>query len=399
MKERRAAHVRPLPPSGDRYTPRQIRATGPRPSVLRRYGPSRDGNRFAVPLGLGGIIIAVALGAVLIVVGGNLLIAVTGQLARAFDDAMSHISSSAPATPAPSGVAVDTPVLDAPPNGGYTNVATVALSGSVPADAVGQSDYFVRIYSVDSQGHRNKVDQLPVGATSRFTSQAVTLQEGPNQFGATLVTPSDEGQLSPIVTYTLDTKPPALSIASPPDGYSTAASSVVVSGKTDPGVTVTVRNRQATGSNPSSKVVGSNGTFSLTANLVAGNNTILVTATDQAGNVANDSLTVKRSYGSLAAHLAVSPATFKGAATTTIKLTARANSVNGGPMAGASAVFTVSVPGIAAIVSPVLTTDQTGTATWKVTISGASAGVGAATVLVTTSDGSQVTATAKITTT
>jgi hypothetical protein len=55
--------------------------------------------------------------------------------------------------------------------------------------------------------------------------------------------------------------------------------------------------------------------------------------------------------------------------------------------------------GLGPIVSPELTTDQTGTATWKVTISGATPGVGAASVLVTSSTGDQVPATARIVTT
>jgi hypothetical protein len=57
------------------------------------------------------------------------------------------------------------------------------------------------------------------------------------------------------------------------------------------------------------------------------------------------------------------------------------------------------VQGLGPIVSPEITTDATGTATWQVAVSGATAGIGQASVLVTSPDGDQVTATATITTT
>jgi hypothetical protein len=348
---------------------------------------------------MGVVAVFLVLGVAMLVVGGNVLVSVVGQLAHAFDNAISQVSSMPPATMAPSGVALDTPVLDAPDNGGYTNSPTISLSGSVPGGATGKSGYKVRVYVIASDGTRSQVAEVEVGATTHFSTAAVNLVEGSNTFVAALVTPSSEGQPSPEVVYILDTAPPKLSISSPADGSSQTGSSVVVSGKTDAGSTVTVRNRQAPGGGLSSKVVGQDGRFALTVGLVAGSNSIQVTATDQAGNVTTDQMTVKRSYGKLAAHLLVQPAKFGGAGPTTIKLTVHATSANGGPLAGAKAVFTVTAVGLGPIVSPELTTDQTGTVTWRVTISGATAGLGAATVLVTTSDGDQVSAMTRVTTT
>jgi hypothetical protein len=56
----------------------------------------------------------------------------------------------------------------------------------------------------------------------------------------------------------------------------------------------------------------------------------------------------------------------------------------------------VTVAGLGPIVSPELTTDETGTANWQVTISGSQPGIGAATVMVTSSEGDQVSATIKL---
>ncbi len=399
MRERRAAHVRPLPPSGDRLRSHQIKASAPARDLVRRYRPVRTNKGVPPPLGLGVIGVFLVLGIAMVIVGGNVLVSVVGQVAHAFDSAISQVSSMPPATAAPSGVALDTPVLDTPDNGGYTNQATIALSGSVPATVVGETGYQVKIYAIAADGTKTQVAEVTVGDTAHFTTPAISLVEGSNTFAAALVTPSSEGQPSPVVVYILDTVPPSLTVASPADGSTQPGSSVVVSGKTDPGSTVTIRNKQAPGGELSSKVVGADGQFAITVNLVAGSNPIEVIATDQAGNVTTDDLTVKRAFGQLAAHLSVSPARFGAIGPTTIKLTVHSTSTNGGPLAGANVVFTVGVYGLAQIVSPTLTTDQTGTATWKVTISGATPGPGTATVVVSTSDGSQALATTNLTTT
>jgi hypothetical protein len=399
MRDRRAAHVRPLPPSGERMRSHQIKASAPPSELIRRYRPTRTNKGAPAPLGLAVLAVFLVLGVAMLVVGGNILVNVASQLAHAFDNAVSQVSSQPPATMAPSGAALNTPVLDAPPGDGYTNQATISLSGSVPGAVVGQANYSVRVYSVAADKSRKQVAEVAVGSTTHFSTAAIALVEGPNTFIASLVTPTSEGQPSPEVVYILDTKPPVLSISSPADGSTQSASSVVVSGKTDPGVTVTVRNKQSPGGGLSSKVVGSDGRFAITIGVVAGSNSIQITATDQAGNVTTDQMTIKRSFGQLAAHLAAAPAIFRAKGPTSLKLTAHATSSNGGPLAGASVVFTVTVAGLGPIVSPELTTDQTGTATWKVTITAASPGIGAATALVTTSVGDQVSATVKLTTT
>ncbi len=390
MRERRAAHVRPLPPSNERLRSHQIRASSPSFDRVRRYRPIRTNSGVPAPIGLGVVAIFLVLGIVMLVVGGNILVSVAGQLGRAFDNAISRVSSLPPATIAPSGVALDTPVLDTPDNDGYTNQPEVALSGSVPGAAVGASGYTVRVYAVASDGKRSQVAEVQVGATTRFTTAAVALVEGPNTFVASLVTPGSEGQPSPEVVYILDTKLPTLSVASQPDNNSQTGGSVVITGTTDPGVTVTVLNRRAPGSGgQSSEIVGPDGRFALTVGVVAGSNPILVTAQDQAGNVSTGTVTVNRSLGKLAATLSVKPSRFRGKGPTTLTLTVHATSVNGGPLAGASVTFQVNAPGLGPL-QGTSTTNQSGVATWNVTISGATAGVGSATAYITTSNGDPI---------
>ena len=341
----------------------------------------------------------VLLGVATLVVGGNILVSVVGQLAGAFDGALAQISSAAPATPAPSGATLDTPTLNAPENEGYTNQPIAAISGSVPGAITGKDGYKIRVYAMGQNGSRRQVAEVAVGATTKFTTGAVDLVEGQNSFAASIISPSGEGQPSPVVVYTLDTKSPPLNVTSPADGSRQSTTTVAISGRTDPGATVMVRNRNATGGGPGSKTAGDDGRFSITVALVAGTNAIDLTATDRAGNSTTAQLTLKRDYGQLAAHLSVSPVKFGTGSPATLKLSIHATSEDGSPLVGATVVYTVTVQGLGPIVSPELTTNSLGVAEWQVTISGAAPGIGTAGVLITTPEGDQVVATTRLTTT
>lgn len=366
---------------------------------MRRYRPVRTGPRVNGPAATVIVAACVMLGLLTLTVGTGLAANVVGGIAGAFENAMSRLTSQAPATAPPSGVALSTPVLDPPTGNGYTNQPTTTLFGSIPSQAAGQTGYTIHVYRLVANGPQQQVAVVPVGATTRFSTPPVTLLEGPNDFVATLVTPAGEGQQSPKVTFTLDTVPPKIVVTSPGSGYTVNASSVSVSGTCDAGSTIAVRNEQAPGGGYAQAVVGPDGKFKLTVAVVAGSNALDLTATDLAGNTSSTSLTVKRSYGQLAAHVAVSPSKFAASAQTTLKVTLRATSFSGAPLANATATFTVTIQGLGPIVSPELTTDATGTATWQVAVSGAEPGNGQVSVLVTSPAGDQVTGTAAITTT
>jgi hypothetical protein len=322
-----------------------------------------------------------------------------GQIAGAFNGAVTRLSSQGPGTAPPSGAALDTPVLDVPSNDGYTKQVSMPIVGSVPGATVSKTGYTVLVYVVGSNGARNEIARVTVGATTRFSTPPATLTEGQNTFVATLSGPNGEGQESPPITYILDTKLPKVSITSPAAGARVSAASIDLTGTSDAGATIFVRNRAVTGGAPNSAVVGSDGKFKLTVRVVAGLNTIDLTSTDQAGNATNTSLSVKRDYGQLAAHLSVIPSKFASSSQATLKLTMRATSFNGNPLANAKASFTVTIQGLGPIVSPDVTTDAKGTAVWEVSVSQATPGIGQAAVVVTSDAGDVVTANAPITTT
>jgi hypothetical protein len=340
------------------------------------------------------------LGLLTVTVGSGLMTDFIGQIAAAFGGAISRMASQGPATAPPSGVTLDTPVLDPPADKGYTNLPSVVIQGTVPGASVGQTGYSVHVYQLGKNGAQRQVASVAVGSTTQFATPSVALTEGENVFMATLATPAGEGQPSPLVTYILDTKPPKIAITSPASGAKVTSGTVDVSGTCDAGATVAIRNEQAPGGAFSSQVVGADGHFKLTIPVVAGPNTIDLTAIDQAANSSTTSVTVNREYGKLAAYLSVSPTRFAASSQTTLKLTLHATSFNGGPLANAKVTFTVMIQGLGPIVSPELTTDATGVVNWQVAISGAAAGTGQASVLVTsTPGGDQVTGNASVTTT
>lgn len=95
-------------------------------------------------------------------------------------------------------------------------------------------------------------------------------------------------------TYRIDTVPPTLNITSPADGLVTATAALTVAGTTNDAtsspVTITIK---LNGIDQGAVTVGTNGSFSKSVTLKEGSNTILITATDAAGQTASVTRTVK----------------------------------------------------------------------------------------------------------
>lgn len=87
------------------------------------------------------------------------------------------------------------------------------------------------------------------------------------------------------ITFTVDTVPPELSVTAPIDNLVTNQASIEVKGTTNDvtssPVTLTIKLNNGTAQTVE---VGSDGSFSKTLTLVSGENTIVITATDGAGN-------------------------------------------------------------------------------------------------------------------
>jgi RHS repeat-associated protein len=167
------------------------------------------------------------------------------------------------------------PVLafTSPANGSFTDSSALLVTGTV-ADPVATTVLVNGTVAVVS------------GGTFQAT---VALSQGANTITAT-ATDAAGNVTSAGLTVTLDTTPPVVTIAAPASGTQVASSPVTVSGTisaTDPIASLTVNGQSVT---PGSS-------FTATASLSPGANTITVQATDAAGNTGSAQVTVTLASG------------------------------------------------------------------------------------------------------
>jgi bacillopeptidase F len=123
------------------------------------------------------------------------------------------------------------------------------------------------------------VDSTTVKSDKSFTFTGVTLKDGDNSLKAKVMTDDNkESDFSNEVKIALINKAPSLSLDNPKDGqgYKKEESPIKVTGKTDPGVKVTVNDFRA--------IVDDQGTYTYLYNIHDGDNDIKVVATDDANN-------------------------------------------------------------------------------------------------------------------
>ena len=334
------------------------------------------------------IVARLLLALAVVVLVGAALYAAAGGLSRAvasLGGTIGAVVDRLTATPTPASsapVALDTPLLEAPPEP-YTNRSTVDLSGTIPPAFVGRPGYSIRIYVAVPDRSPALVRELEVGATASFRVGGLALAPGRNDFSATLVGPGGtESDPSPVVTIILDTDPPKVTISSPKNGAVVNRDRVEITGKTQGRSTVVARN-EANGATASA-TAGNDGAFSITLPLAPGTNGITVTATDPAGNSASSVLSVRRSSGQLATVLTANQYRFRQAELPAdLVLELAVTDPDGQPLVGAAVLFTVSIPGISPITRETVTGGD-GTARFQTVIpKSATTGTGPVAVLVT----------------
>ncbi len=301
---------------------------------------------------------------------------------------MTHITGSP--SPSASGLVSDAPVIE-PPDQPTTNVASADLTVLLPAAVVGLDGYSCRLYVTLPNAQPAVVAEAPVKGTSTLVFSTLTLAKGLNTFTATIVGPSGESAPSKAVTITLDVSKPKITISSPKNGASVKGTSVTVKGTTQPLSEVQI---QDDANNAIVKATADDaGVFSAPITIAAGPNNLTISVTDPAGNGNTATITVSRGSGTLGVTLSSTGYTFsRRKLPANVTFTAVVIGADGKPVAGATALFTVTVPGIPALVSPVITTNGSGKATFSATIpKGAMAGAGVADVLITMPNGNQTT--------
>jgi hypothetical protein len=293
---------------------------------------------------------------------------------------------SAPSASPSAGALPDAPRLVAS-GSGWTNQSDYTIHGFVPQGLGDQKGYTVRIYINGEE----VTEQLLTG-TQDF-SIVVSIPDGPSAITATIVGPAGEGAESDPIHVVFDDAPPPLKITSPKKNATIKGDTVQVKGTTQAGSTVTVRNEANDGR--VSAVADEAGAFILEVSVVGGPNTLDLTAVDPAGNTTTAALPIVGGGGKATVRLTLTNSDFKASRLpAAIGATAQVLGSDGKPVSGAVAVFTVTIPGVAPVQSaPVDAAD--GTATFSTQIpSGATAGTGLVTVVVTTDAYGTLTATA-----
>jgi hypothetical protein len=326
-------------------------------------------------LALGGFIVWAGSGGV-----GPLLASVVHGFGGFVQSVGTAVGSTAP-TEAP--LVSGAPAISAPEQA-YTNVDAVDITVTVPASITGKAGYTVRIWVTLPGTPRTKVAEAAVGATSVLVIPNVALAKSRNDLQASILGPGGESELSPVVSWVLDTVKPKVTVTSPKDGASVSKDTATVKGKTQADSTVRLAN-DVNGAITTVQA-GTDGLWTASIAIGQGTNTIGITVTDPAGNENTGTLTLRRGSGELKVVLTGSAYRLKAKGLPKqLTFTATVTDPGGGRLAGATALFTVSVPGLEAIVSGEIRTDSSGVATFTTSIpKGAMPGSGLATVLITT---------------
>ena len=382
----RPPQVRPRPDSFGRPFRPKVRPIAPSPQRLARH--RRIDRRRGLPLPFGAALAAtvLALGlGILWFASGTVGPAVGGMVSGfgGFVNTVGAVVGSAPPTAPPQ--TSDAPTIVAPEQP-YTNDDTVDVTVNVPSNVVGLNGYTIRLWVTVGDNAPVVAAEQPVGQTAIQLLPNIALAKGRNAFQASVVGPGGESDRSPAVAWMLDNSKPKLTIISPKDGSTTSKATVTIKGKTQGGSSVRVRNDE----NGASVTVDADkdGLFQARIAIAAGVNALQVTTTDPAGNPNDATISIRKGSGKAGAQLTATTYQFRTSKLPKpITLTVTVTDPDGNPVQGATALFTVSVPGLEAIVSSQIRTNANGVARFATTIpKHAMAGVGLATVLVSTDE-------------
>lgn len=384
----RPPQVRPRPASSGRARPVKVRPVTPSPTRLARY--RRVERRRSLPLpfkaALAAAVVLLSVGVLSMASGaaGPVTSGIVDGIGRIVDSVGSAVSSPAPTAPpaiadAPSVVAPDQP---------YTNEDTVDVTVNVPASIVGNEGYLVRLWVTVPDREARVVQEVPVGPTSVLVVPGVELTKGRNDVQASIMGPGGDSELSEPTAWILDQSRPSIKISSPSKASTTTTKdSVTVKGKTQARSTVRLKN-DLTGATVTVEA-GKDGLFEAKVVVEAGINTITITSTDPAGNPNTETITVRKGTGALRVSLTGTAYRFNAKKLPQrVSFNVAVTGPDGRRVPDATTLFTVTVPGLEAIVSSEIFTNGDGVATFTTRIpKGALPGTGLASVLVTSAYG------------
>jgi hypothetical protein len=377
---RTSSHVRPRPPSRGRPATSPVKVASPDRRRVRQY-QGMDARRRKAPL-VTRTVLAIGLTALAVAVfvfasGG------IGPVLRSLGDTLGIAAGRLTATPVAS--ATTPPPADAPsiaaPEQPYTNQPQIELTVTVPQNAVGDATAKVRIYLALEGLDPAPIVDVPVGTTSRMTVP-FTLTNGRNDITATLFRGTVESKPSTVVTWYLDQEPPSIKVTSPKNNAAVNVPDVTIKGTTQAGTSLVALNA-ANGTSISS-LAAKDGTFEFGMLLAPGTNAITITGTDPAGNTGSTVLTLLQGSKEMGVRLTASSYRISiSKHPASIQLSVFVTDPSGAPLPGASAFFTLQIPGLGPI-SNQLVTGPDGRAVFTTPLVGQiTVGSGLGTVLVT----------------
>jgi hypothetical protein len=292
---------------------------------------------------------------------GPVVASLGGSLQDAFGKLVASVQPSASEV-----IATDSPIIAAPEHP-FTNEDTAELRITVPV-AVINTTAKVRVYVALEGLQLTAVQDVPVGSTTQVTA-LVQLTKGQNAFSATIVKDGVESAEAPSVTITLDQDPPKVTITSPKTGAAVNDSTVTIVGTTQPLANLIAHNA-ANGASVTGQAA-TDGKFSLTLPIDQGSNAVDVKATDPAGNETTVTVTVKSGSGDMTAQLYASRYSISvSKPPPSLLVWVIVKDPSGAPLAGASATFVVTVPGLGPVTSSPKITDAGGRASFTVPLNG-----------------------------
>lgn len=226
-----------------------------------------------------------------------------------------------------------------------------------PTGLDARSDYTVRI-TVNGDTERER----PLPAQEQFVIAGVALAEGENSIRAALVGDAGVSATSPAITVMRDTTAPVIRVTRPEPGTTVYSATFSMDGRTEAGATLDVVD-VATGA-ALEVSIDPDGRFSTELTLALGDNALLLSSRDPAGNTASTNIVINRANSLAALTLTVSDDRLKaGDLPQRLVATAYIQDERGQPADGAEVTFSVSPPNATTITYR--TTSVAGQAEWR----------------------------------
>lgn len=242
------------------------------------------------------------------------------------------------------------------PEQALTRESTVDLTLLRPTGLGPATDYTLRI-TVNGATERER----PLPNQEQFIVAGVALAEGENSIRAALLIDGAVGATSPAITVTRDTTPPVIRVTRPEPGATVYSDGLVMRGRTEAGASLIVVD--VASQTELATAVDADGRFSTQLTLALGDNQLLLSSRDPAGNTASTHFSITRADSLAALTLTVSDDRLKAEdLPQRLVATAHIQDERGLPVDGAQVTFSVSPPNATTITYR--TTSVAGQAEW-----------------------------------